>query len=140
VTDDRHWVDASAPASTVGVDLERVSRWHEPDPRLFTEAEHAYCLSRQNAAESYAGRWAAKEAVVKAVFPFCPVLPRDVEIVTQDTGAPRVRLRLPSWAAGRVDVAVSISHSDDHAIGIAVARTLGPSPESPSLPRESWKA
>src|SRR5437667_7130704 len=59
---------------TVGVDLieiERVRRALERYPRFrercFTAAEQAYCESRRNPAESYAGRFAGKEAVGKAL-------------------------------------------------------------------------
>ena len=44
--------------------LERYPRFRE---RCFTEAERAYCDSRPNPAESYAGRFAGKEAVGKAL-------------------------------------------------------------------------
>ena len=58
----------------VGVDLieiARIERALERYPgfreRCFTEAERAYCDSRPKPAESYAGRFAGKEAVGKAL-------------------------------------------------------------------------
>ena len=58
----------------VGVDLieiERVrrslQRYQGFRDRCFTAAEQAYCDSRKNPAESYAGRFAGKEAVGKAL-------------------------------------------------------------------------
>ena len=58
----------------VGVDLieiERIRRALDRYPRFrercFTEAERAYCESRPNPAQSYAGRFAGKEAVGKAL-------------------------------------------------------------------------
>src|SRR4029077_2643322 len=58
----------------VGVDLieiERVRRALDRYPRFrercFTDAERAYCDSRPNPAQSYAGRFAGKEAVGKAL-------------------------------------------------------------------------
>ena len=58
----------------VGVDLieiERIRRALERyagfRDRCFTPAEQAYCDSRPNPAESYAGRFAGKEAVGKAL-------------------------------------------------------------------------
>ena len=60
--------------TSVGVDLieiERVRRALARYPRFrercFTEAERAYCDSRPNPAQSYAGRFAGKEAVGKAL-------------------------------------------------------------------------
>ena len=44
--------------------LGRFARFRE---RCFTEAERAYCDSRPNPAQSYAGRFAGKEAVGKAL-------------------------------------------------------------------------
>src|ERR1043166_6683925 len=58
----------------VGVDaieIARIRRALERYPgfreRCFTEAERAYCDSRKNPAQSYAGRFAGKEAVGKAL-------------------------------------------------------------------------
>src|ERR671933_1146876 len=59
---------------TVGVDLieiERIRHALERYPsfreRCFTAAERAYCESRPNPAQSYAARFAGKEAVGKAL-------------------------------------------------------------------------
>jgi holo-[acyl-carrier protein] synthase len=83
----------------VGLDLieiERVRRALDRYPsfreRVFTEAERAYCDSRPNPAESYAGRFAAKEAVGKALgFGVARAWAwRDVEVV----GRPKPGVRL----------------------------------------------
>ena len=73
--------------------LDRYPRFRD---RCFTAAEQAYCESRSNPAESYAGRFAGKEAVGKALgygvaraFAW-----RDIEIV----GRPKPAVRL----SGRV--------------------------------------
>jgi len=60
--------------------LARYARFRE---RCFTEAERAYCDSRPNPAQSYAGRFAGKEAVGKALgFGVARAFAwRDVEIV-----------------------------------------------------------
>src|SRR5260221_5237744 len=64
----------SARRMKVGVDaieISRIRRALERYPafreRCFTEAERAYCDSRKNPAQSYAGRFAGKEAVGKAL-------------------------------------------------------------------------
>lgn len=105
------------PVVGVGVDIEPVARWTAPDRRLFRQDEHAYCRSRADVAEAYAGTWAAKEAVVKAVFATRPLTPREVTVVRGPDGAPSVRLALT------VDVRVhlSISHADGMAVAFAVA-------------------
>jgi phosphopantetheine--protein transferase-like protein len=103
----------------IGVDLELTPRWDDPDLRLFTPAEVAHCQRQGNPAESFAGRWCAKEAVVKAFGARASVSVRDVEIFADDRGAPVVRLaaRLASsgWCAR-----VSIAHQPPVAIAIAV--------------------
>lgn len=114
-------MDASRGASTVGVDVEDVERWQQPDERLFTATERAHCLAQGDPAQAFAGRWAAKEAVVKAVLAYCAVSPRDVEIVAAEDGAPRVRLRLPEGMAAAPCVSVSISHTRHTAVASAVA-------------------
>ena len=65
----------TVPPLRVGVDLieiERVRRALERHPggfreRCFTEAEQAYCDAKPNPAQHYAGRFAAKEAIGKAL-------------------------------------------------------------------------
>jgi holo-[acyl-carrier protein] synthase len=58
----------------VGTDLIEIARirralarYESFRERCFTEAERAYCDSRPNPAQSYAGRFAGKEAVGKAL-------------------------------------------------------------------------
>lgn len=102
----------------VGVDAEEIARWHEPDLRLFTPAERAHCGT---SAERFAGRWCAKEAVVKALGPFVAASVRDVEVLAEPSGRPVVRLADRLAAAGVV-VAVSITHTRSVAVAVAVAR------------------
>jgi phosphopantetheine--protein transferase-like protein len=99
----------------VGVDIEMVARFTTPDPRLFTEAELALCAASSYPAESRAGRWCAKEAVVKAVARYVLLSPREVEILADPDGRPVVRfLRSGLWHI-RCDVSIT------HGGGIAAA-------------------
>ena len=101
--------------------LERYPRFRE---RCFTEAERAYCESRPNPAESYAGRFAGKEAVGKALgFGVARAFAwKEIEIVGRPK--PRVQLfgRVRAWAqrvdAGAIDL--SMSHSRELANAVAV--------------------
>ena len=115
----------------VGVDLieiERIRRALERYPgfkeRCFTEAERAYCDSRKNPAQSYAGRFAGKEAVGKALgFGVARAFAwRDVEIVGRPKPAVQLHGRLAAWAdrlgAGEIDV--SMTHSRELASAVAV--------------------
>jgi holo-[acyl-carrier protein] synthase len=115
----------------VGVDLieiERIRRSLERYPsfreRCFTEAERAYCDSRKNPAQSYAGRFAGKEAVGKALgFGVARAFAwRDVEIVGRPKPSVRLHGRLATWAdrvgAGEIDL--SMTHSRELASAVAV--------------------
>ena len=101
--------------------LERYPRFRE---RCFTEAERAYCESRPNPAESYAGRFAGKEAVGKALgigvaraFAW-----KDIEIVGRPKPSVYLSGRVRAWAertnAGSIDL--SMSHSRELANAVAV--------------------
>ena len=115
----------------VGVDLieiERIRLALERYPgfkeRCFTEAERAYCDSRKNPAQSYAGRFAGKEAVGKALgFGVARAFAwRDVEIVGRPKPAVHLHGRLAAWAerlgAGEIDL--SMTHSRELASAVAV--------------------
>ena len=117
--------------SRVGVDLieiERVRRSLERYEgfrhRCFTPAEQAYCDSRRNPAESYAGRFAGKEAVGKALgFGVARAFAwKEIEIV----GRPKPSVRLsgrPATVAEKAGVRVidlSMTHSRELASAVCV--------------------
>jgi len=116
---------------SVGLDLieiERIRRALERHPgfrnRCFTPAEQAYCDSRRNPAESYAGRFAGKEAVGKALgFGVARAFAwKEVEIVGRPKPAVRLSGSLAAWAerrgAGAIDL--SMTHSRELASAVAV--------------------
>jgi holo-[acyl-carrier protein] synthase len=113
----------------VGIDLieiERVRRTLERYPtfreRCFTEAEIAYCDRRPNPAESYAGRFAGKEAVGKALGIGVRFTWKEIEIV----GRPKPSVRLTgrtraAWEGlGGGEIDLSMTHSRDLAAAICV--------------------
>jgi holo-[acyl-carrier protein] synthase len=115
----------------VGVDLieiERIRRTLERYPRFrercFTKAERAYCESRPNPAQSYAGRFAGKEAVGKALgFGVARAFAwRDIEIAGRPKPSVQLSGRLATWAervgAGAIDL--SMTHSRELANAVAV--------------------
>jgi holo-[acyl-carrier protein] synthase len=112
----------------VGVDLieiERVRRALERPgfrDRCFTKAEQAYCDSRKRPAESYAGRFAAKEAVGKALGCGVRFTWKEVEIVGRPKPGVRLSGRTAAFAervrAGAIDL--SMTHSRELAAAIAV--------------------
>jgi holo-[acyl-carrier protein] synthase len=114
----------------VGVDAMEIGRFADVlarRPRLvdrcFTEAEAAYCLGRPFPAQHFAARFAAKEAVGKALG-LGMTRWREVEVV-RGRGAPGVRLsgRYEGRARALAVTAVSLSltHSRTMAIAVAIA-------------------
>jgi len=107
-----------------GVDVEEVSRFRSPTRGLFTDAEVAYCTAQADAAEAFAGTWCAKEAVVKALSAVVAVLPRDIEVTRDSSGAPHARVRTASRASGQdplPQLHVSITHAGGVAVAVAAA-------------------
>ncbi len=89
--------------------------------RVLTPAEAAYVRDRP---ETFAGRWAAKEAISKVLgLGVRGVGWREIEIVRLPTGQPSVRLsgraQRRAEQLGMVRVAVSISHERDYAVAVA---------------------
>jgi holo-[acyl-carrier protein] synthase len=113
-----------------GVDLERVDRIRAAIERhgqrflerVFTAGEIAYVEGRMRRWESYAARFAAKEAAMKALGTGWDHGVRwvDVEIVREDGGRPELRFhgKAAEIAAqlGCRSANVSLSHTSDNAI------------------------
>jgi holo-[acyl-carrier protein] synthase len=101
--------------------LDRYERFRE---RCFTEAERAYCDSRPNPAQSYAGRFAGKEAVGKALgFGVARAFAwKEIEIVGRPKPSVRLSGQVAAWAervgAGEIDL--SMTHSRELAQAVAV--------------------
>ena len=87
--------------------------------RIYTIHEQDYCNSKSKPEMHYAGRFAAKEAIIKAMkssgfkqpTPF-----HSIEIKSGDGGEPIVNLHFPCEGQCRV----SISHTESHAIASAI--------------------
>ncbi|HZR95532.1 MAG TPA: holo-ACP synthase [Gaiellaceae bacterium] len=93
--------------------------------RCFTDAERAYCDSRPNPAESYAGRFAGKEAVGKALgFGVARAFAwKEIEIVGRPKPSVRLSGRVAEWAERRGirQIDLSMTHSRELAQAVAVA-------------------
>jgi holo-[acyl-carrier protein] synthase len=89
--------------------------------RLYTPAEREYCERFKNKYERYAGRFAAKEAAMKALGTGWSRGVRwvDVEVVREKGGRPTLRLAGEAAnVAGRMgvkNIAVSITHTAEQA-------------------------
>ncbi|MEO9594537.1 MAG: holo-ACP synthase [Roseobacter sp.] len=95
--------------------------------RVFTETEKSYCGAYKESSERFAGRWAAKEAVVKALGVGLAqgVCWKEIEIDARSHGAPKVRLTgMAEQVCMQLDVSqvlVSISHCSGRCIANAFA-------------------
>ncbi len=112
----------------VGVDIIEIERIEHAlerpgfRERCFTEAERAYCDSRARPAQSYAGRFAGKEAVGKALGCGVRFTWKEIEIVGRPKPGVRLSGRTAAYAervqAGAIDL--SMTHSREIAAAIAV--------------------
>ena len=95
--------------------------------RVYTEAEAAYCKARKRTAQHLAARFAAKEAVAKALGTGMKdgVAWRGIEVTREPGRAPRIVLH--GRAAALADelgvrtVHIALSHSETHALAFAIA-------------------
>jgi len=120
----------------LGIDIIKVQRIRETlarfgdrfSRRVLTDAERRYVRGRP---ETFAGRWAAKEAVSKVLgLGVRGIGWRDIEVERLPTGQPAVRLhgraaeRAVQLGMGRI--ALSITHESEYAVAIAFGiRTAG---------------
>ena len=93
--------------------------------RYFTGEERAYIAARARGAQTAAGIFAAKEALVKALGTgFTGLAPADVEITHDASGAPACRInekmRQALQARGAQRVYLSITHDGDYAMATAI--------------------
>jgi len=94
--------------------------------RVYTSAEQAYCLRKRKAAESFAARFAAKEAGAKALGTGISygVNWLEIEVVREPSGKPTLKFhgRAAEFAArlGVVRSALSITHTGDLAMASVV--------------------
>ncbi len=95
--------------------------------RVYTTHEIEYCSTRKSATQHYAGRWAAKEAVLKAIGTgwVRGITWRDVEVRNHPGGKPSVAItggaRRACERRGIADIQISISHCRSHATAFAIA-------------------
>lgn len=95
--------------------------------RVFTDAEQAYAKANRNEIEKLAGRFAAKEAILKLIGTGWrgKIAWTDIEIVNNSTGQPEVTVRGEvAKIAGNLGIehiSVSITHTANFAIASAVA-------------------
>ena len=97
--------------------------------RVFTDTEQAYAKANKNEVEKLAGRFAAKEAVLKLIGTGWrgKIAWTDIEIINNAAGQPEVtvvgEVRRIADELGIDHISVSITHTANFAIASAVALT-----------------
>jgi holo-[acyl-carrier protein] synthase len=93
--------------------------------RVFTPAERTYCDGKSRPAESYAGRFAAREATIKALGGYRGRKWQDIHVRRSPSGAPEIQLE--GNAKRRADeqgierVLITFTHERTNAVAFAVA-------------------
>lgn len=116
----------------LGVDICEISRMEralERHPtmreRVFTEEERAYCDLKSRPAESYAGRFAAREAVIKALGGYRGKRWQDISVARAPSGAPAIRLegnaKVRADVLGIGRILITFAHEKTSAVAFAVA-------------------
>src|SRR5271157_2723486 len=99
--------------------------------RVYTAREVRYCQSRKHAIEHFAGRWAAKEAILKAM----GIAWTDIEVRTGESGQPQVMVggiaKEVARERGIADILISISHCRTYATAYAIALAQKAPPATP---------
>jgi len=124
---------------SIGIDAVEIRRFRALPPsehprfyeRAFSESEFQYCLDYANAYPHFAGIFAAKEAIFKAVNNLLPLHLSQISIQHEKNGRPVVRLgryirSQPTdnkWSIQNqnLDIQVSITHARDMALAWALA-------------------
>lgn len=86
--------------------------------RILTDREREFVVSPAQVA----GRWAAKEAIYKALG--IPLHWHQIEILPDELGAPRPRILSPYFDPGRLRLHVSITHERSMASAVAILERL----------------
>ena len=116
-------------AVSTGIDIVQVSRIKnliekQGDvfiKRIFSEEEIRYCLSKARSEESFAARFAAKEAFYKAYAGAAKIFSmNELEIISRE-GAPELKI---AWKEKNLEepksMSVSLSHEKEYAIAIVL--------------------
>ena len=97
--------------------------------RIYTETEIEYCNSKNvQKYQSFAGRFAAKEAIFKALTDVIEnkyqIEWKDFEIINNEEGKPLVKINNEDIKCKIKDIDVSISHCKNYAEAVCIAEII----------------
>jgi len=116
----------------IGIDIIEIERIKESIEKLgerflnkiYTKKELDYCSSKANKYQHYAARFAAKEAIYKAISSHYRkgIGWHEVEIYNEPNGMPSVKLygNLKTFLGGDMDLKITMSHSDNYVTCFAI--------------------
>lgn len=116
----------------IGIDIVKIGRMREVVEkwgtkfltRVFTRAEIAYCSGKKDPFLSYSVRFAAKEALIKAIGSEVPVSLQDIEVVNVGGGKPLITAggRLAEFfrEKGITSTHLSLSHEKEYGVACVV--------------------
>jgi holo-[acyl-carrier protein] synthase len=113
----------------VGVDCERISRFKRLPydkmenfyKRIFTPREIEYCVSCREPYHRFAARFAAKEAVIKALNGILKPYYKDIEVRKEKNGEPKIHIDKKQFRKVKaLSMSLSLAHSKTHAIAFVI--------------------
>ena len=107
------------------IEVERISkavkRWGDDFLKhVFTDQEIAYARKRRFPDQHFAARFAAKEAVLKALGENSDVGWKDIEIINQHSGKPSCIIHKKDF---KQKILLSMSHTEHYAVASAIITT-----------------
>lgn|SRR3989338_2832041 len=118
---------SSFPPFAIGIDLVYIKRFiqykRKEDrgflKKIFSSREIQYCFSKQNPSQHLAVRFAAKEAIIKALSSNGQIhlALNEIEILSSSGKSPKVYLPHP---ISNIFIALSLAHEKDYAIATAL--------------------
>lgn len=115
---------------SIGIDMEQIGRFEpegsnfvSPDSeQVFTREEHVHCEATSHPAACYATHWCAKEAAVKALWPWLRLDPRRLSLVHPESESLLLLVDGEPLSDFGVVARVSVSRSTTTAFAVVVAR------------------
>ena len=116
----------------IGIDIIEIDRIKESIDKLgdqflnklFTDDEIKYCSSKKNMHQHYAARFAAKEAIIKALSSVRTkgAKWKDMEIYNEPSGLPKVKLHndLKQYVEDNRELKITMSHSKNYVTCFAI--------------------
>jgi len=115
----------------IGIDIEKIKKFANKKrtkhsnflSKIFTKKELKYCFSKKNTFTHLAGRFAAKEAILKATSSINKekLSYNQIEILNKTNGTPYVILHVDKLK--KLNVKISISHDEGSVVAIAIVYT-----------------